>query len=1001
MTIQQQKKIHLKEKQWSKSAIRNTLQFRINLLFVILMFATAIIIVMVIQTVGKSLIMKENYKFIEQKGRTVITQLGQQISYVEAMSKSMANVAKTLPKDAVLFKKTIPQILFSHNNSSKIAGGGIWPEPYAFEPKTERRSFFWGCDVENRPLYFDSYNDSVGSGYHHEEWYVPARYLKDTDTFWSKSYIDPYSNEPMVTCTAPIFKKNQFKGVSTVDLKLNNLKNFFDKEAAALNGYIFAVDRNNKFLSFPDQSFVEIPDTFIFGRVVKQFINVEQLAKREPRFQKIAKALQDMNDKIFNQNLKDSNHNNKLAQKIALESYQINFDEAKMIVATFAKKPLLTDLIPITVENDIIFNGPAVASIFLMPKTNWKIVLVLPENQLTSVANHISRQIFIYLSIGVLICVFIAYLYLRSVLVLPLGKMTKQLIKAAQNSEKQLMTLPETQNNELGDLAFWFNRRTEELILTNKELKKEIHSHKKLQKTLKQSEERYRLMAENIADVIWSTDMNLQFTYISPSIYQQRGYRAEDALKQSLEETILPGSLQKVMLLFAQKMELIESGDPKGWESTIFEIEQYHKDGTTIWTSNNARIFPGPDGKPGSVLGVTRDITDYKQAEYEKEKLQAQLQQTQKTQAIGTLAGGIAHDFNNILSGIFGYSQLARIHIDDTEKTKNNIDQIIKGAQKATDLVKQILTFTRKSKHEMQPLKIFIEVKEAVKLLRSTIPSTIEIKENIVSKAAVLADLTQIHQVVMNLCTNAYHSMIEKGGVLSVNLNEIKVLDTNSVPDLDILPGSYLKLQVSDTGCGMSPETVDKIFEPYFTTKELGEGTGLGLAVVLGIVKEHSGYIKVYSKLGQGSDFHVYFPILEDKIDSNKFQEEKNIIQGGTEKIMVVDDETGILETMQELLEDYGYTVMAFSNGEDALKEFKKDPGQFDLIITDLTMPKMTGEELANQILKIKNDLPIMLCTGYSQNFTKENALELGIREYVQKPVESANLLVLVRKMLG
>jgi len=301
----------------------------------------------------------------------------------------------------------------------------------------------------------------------------------------------------------------------------------------------------------------------------------------------------------------------------------------------------------------------------------------------------------------------------------------------------------------------------------------------------------------------------------------------------------------------------------------------------------------------------------------------------------------------------------------------------------------------------MQPLKIFIEVKEAVKLLRSTIPSTIEIKENIVSKAAVLADLTQIHQVVMNLCTNAYHSMIEKGGVLSVNLNEIKVLDTNSVPDLDILPGSYLKLQVSDTGCGMSPETVDKIFEPYFTTKELGEGTGLGLAVVLGIVKEHSGYIKVYSKLGQGSDFHVYFPILEDKIDSNKFQEEKNIIQGGTEKIMVVDDETGILETMQELLEDYGYTVMAFSNGEDALKEFKKDPGQFDLIITDLTMPKMTGEELANQILKIKNDLPIMLCTGYSQNFTKENALELGIREYVQKPVESANLLVLVRKMLG
>ncbi|MCP4673448.1 MAG: PAS domain S-box protein, partial [Desulfobacula sp.] len=835
-----------------------------NLLFVILMFATAIIIVVVIQTVGKSLIIKENYKFIEQKGRTVIAQLGQQVSYVEAMSKSLANVAQTLPNDAALFKKTIPQILYGNNYRAKIAGGGIWPEPYAFEPGTERRSFFWGCDAENRPLYFDSYNDPAGLGYHHEEWYVPARYLKHTDSFWSKSYIDPYSNEPMVTCTTPIYKNNQFKGVSTVDLKLNDLRNSLGKAAAALNGYIFAVDRNNKFLSFPDQSYVKILDKSIPGRVVKQFINVQQLAKKNSKFQKIADALQGINRKILNQNLKDSDYKDDLAKKIALESYQINFDEAKLIVTTFARKPLSIDLIPITIENDIIFNGPAIASIFLMPKTNWKIVLVLPENQLTSVADHISRQIFIYLSIGVLVCVFIAYLYLRSVLVLPLGKMTKQLIKAGQTKEKQLMALPETQNNELGDLAFWFNRRTDELIFTNQELKKEINSHKKSQKALKQSEERYRLMAENVADVIWSTDMNLQLTYISPSIYHQRGYKAKEAIKQSLEDTILPDSLQKVMLLFAQKMELIESGDPKGWEPTLFEIEQYHKDGTIIWTSNNARIFPGPDGKPISVLGVTRDITDYKKAEYEKEKLQVQLQQTQKMQAIGTLAGGIAHDFNNILSGIFGYSQLARMHIGDVEKTKNNIDQIIKGAQKATNLVKQILTFTRKSEHEMQPLKIFIEVKEAIKLLRSTIPSTIEIKENIVSKATVLADLTQIHQVVMNLCTNAYHSMIDKGGVLSVNLNEIKVINQNSIPDFDIIPGTYIKLEVSDTGSGMSPEILDKIFEPYFTTKEHDEGTGLGLAVVIGIVKEHNGFIKAYSKPGKGSSFHVYFPILED-----------------------------------------------------------------------------------------------------------------------------------------
>jgi len=306
----------------------------------------------------------------------------------------------------------------------------------------------------------------------------------------------------------------------------------------------------------------------------------------------------------------------------------------------------------------------------------------------------------------------------------------------------------------------------------------------------------------------------------------------------------------------------------------------------------------------------------------------------------------------------------------------------------------------RKSKHEMHPLKIFIEVKEAVKLLRASIPSYIEIQENIVSKATVLADLTQIHQVVMNLCTNAYHAMIEKGGVLSVNLDEIKILDTNSVPDFDILPGNYLKLEISDTGSGMSPETVDKIFEPYFTTKELGEGTGLGLAVVLGIIKEHNGFIKVYSKPGKGSSFHIYFPILEDQINSNTLKEKKNIIQGGTEKIMIVDDETSIIKTMQRLLEKYGYTVITFSNGEDAFKEFKKDPQQFDLIITDMAMPKMTGKELSSKVLKARNDLPIILCTGYSEKFTQDDAFELGIREYVPKPVISEDLLALIRKVI-
>jgi len=535
--------------------------------------------------------------------------------------------------------------------------------------------------------------------------------------------------------------------------------------------------------------------------------------------------------------------------------------------------------------------------------------------------------------------------------------------------------------------------RSEELfssvknVLNQRELKRE---NELVTRKLNESEDKFRQIYNNILDVYYETSLDGIILEISPSIEKHSQYKREELIGKSFYDIFANSE---------DRDKLIEIINSKGMVRD-YEIHINDKDGTQHICSMNIEIIKDDKENPIKLVGIFHDISERKQAEDEKEKLKAQLQQSHKMEAIGTLAAGIAHDFNNILSGILGYAQLVEININNPEKAKKHTGQIVKGAQRATELVRQILTSSRQTEPEKYPVKISLILKEALKLLRSAIPSTIEIRENFDSKAKILADPTRIHQVIMNLCTNAYYAMHKTGGILSVSLKETEVFEPDSIPGINILPGSYLKLEVSDTGPGMNPEVLKKIFEPYFTTKKVGEGTGLGLAFVLGIVEEHNGYIKADSELGKGSNFQVYFPVLNHQINSYPLENGENVLQRGTERIMVVDDDTGILTSTRELLEDSGYNVCAYSNGEDALKEFKKDPYQFDLIITDLTMPKMTGDELSVNILKIRDDLPIVLCTGYSENFTEDKALKLGIRKYVHKPVDSQSLFLLIREAL-
>lgn len=406
----------------------------------------------------------------------------------------------------------------------------------------------------------------------------------------------------------------------------------------------------------------------------------------------------------------------------------------------------------------------------------------------------------------------------------------------------------------------------------------------------------------------------------------------------------------------------------------------------------------------GNIIQATlsiQDITETKRANEEKEKLEHRLAQSQKMEAIGTLAGGIAHDFNNMLSGIFGFAQLAKNHLQNPERAAKDIDNIFKMAQKATELVRQILTFSQKSNEQKVPLHLHIIVKEAMQLLRASIPSTVEIKESIQSKATVMANPTSIHQIIMNLGTNAYHAMQEKGGILAVTLKEVEFSDQDTNQGTNMVPGKYLKLEVSDNGSGMDETTVAKIFEPYFTTKEAGKGTGLGLSVVLGIIEDHKGQIKTYSEAGQGTTFHVYLPIVDRKAELTLLENEEetaNIL--GSETILMVDDEKTLLKSSETLLEEMGYTVTAFSNGLDALEAFKKTPEHFDVVITDMTMPAMTGAELSVEILKINPEQKIILCTGHSELINKERALSMGIKTYFEKPIIIKELAKQIRIVL-
>ena len=432
-------------------------------------------------------------------------------------------------------------------------------------------------------------------------------------------------------------------------------------------------------------------------------------------------------------------------------------------------------------------------------------------------------------------------------------------------------------------------------------------------------------------------------------------------------------------------------------EHLVLEWRITKQDGAYLWTEISLRS--SIIGGKRCVLAVFRDVSERKLAEREKLRMEEQLRQVQQMEVIGTLAGGIAHDFNNILTPLIGYAEMLILQLDQESEQQREVKAIHAAGLRARDLVKQILTISRKGEMTLKPVMVQEEVKEAYSLIHASLPKNITLMSDIDERCEpVLADPGQIHQIIMNLSTNAYHAMKETGGVLAIKLEQIALTDTQLEDEFSLKPGCYVKLVVSDTGCGMTDEIKRKIFDPYYTTKVAGEGTGLGLSIVHGIVKSLNGHISVESEQGK-TVFSVYFPCI-GKSEEFHVVGKMEQLPKGSETIMIVDDEESVLDISRIILENLGYKVCSFNGSERAIESFRAAPDPIDLIISDMTMPGMSGFELSREIKKIKPDIPIILLTGYSAIIDRDEAKRLGIYTILTKPIQTSDFSHAVRKAL-
>jgi PAS domain S-box-containing protein len=630
--------------------------------------------------------------------------------------------------------------------------------------------------------------------------------------------------------------------------------------------------------------------------------------------------------------------------------------------------------------------GLLIAMVILMQKHLWQGMVgevSLDQSQLLMDGlkrfwQHEALEMGSILFLVVAATFFATHFLLNRLLANSLSKIVASIRSIAQGNYNHSYPLDEIK--ELYTIVSEVKKLAGKLEERDKQINQEIAERIQTEKELRNAKEEWEKTFNAIRDVVCIQNAEMKILRVNQAVTTLFGLDPKDVVGKHCYE-IFRGGLG------------VCPGCP-----TLAAIEDLKPHGSIMHHEAQGRIFEvsvspivNKENRLEGIVHIAKDITEQK-------RIETRISHSHKMEAIGTLAGGIAHDFNNILSAILGYGELAKMRIPADSPAREDIKGVILAGLRAKELVNQILAFSRKTDHALLPVHIQSVVKEAMKLLRASIPANIDFQMRFNAQYCnILADPSHIHQVIMNLVTNAYHAMQEKGGILSVSLKKTGLMN-HVIPDLKA--GLYIELEIGDTGHGIPPEIREKIFDPYFTTKELGKGTGLGLSVVHGIVKSYGGAITVDSLVGKGSIFRIYFPIIDMHPAEQRMVAMENSFETGTERIMFVDDETAILKYSWKTLEAFGYQVFSFTNANDAWQAFSSHPDDFDLIITDMAMPNMTGIELSRKILQLRPAMPVILYTGHSETITKEKAKTYGISEFLLKPITARELLRTIRNVL-